>query len=101
MVDAQLRDLAILATLALLFVMTLHLMTLTRHRSELVARLSAADREIEALRTSLADATRPPTQFARMRLRAVAVDRFARLRLAAPRRVRAADGTVRIADRLN
>jgi hypothetical protein len=101
MVDAQLRDLAILATLALLFVMTLHLMTLTRHRSELRARLARADREIDDLRSRLADANRPPTQFARMRLRAVAVDRFARLRLAAPRRLRATGGSVRIADRLN
>jgi hypothetical protein len=99
--DAQLRDLAILATLALLFVMTLHLMTLTRHRTRLEARLDAADREIDLLRTRLADANRPPTQFARMRMRAVAVNRFARLRLAAPRRLRAADGSVRIADRLN
>jgi hypothetical protein len=87
-VDVQLRDLAILATLGLLFVMTLELMSLTRERRALDARLAAAHREISALRDRLIEANRPPTQFARMRMRAVAVDRFARLRLATPRRRR-------------
>jgi hypothetical protein len=87
-VDVELRDLAVLATLALLFVMTLELMALTRERRALDARLAAAHREISGLRERLVEANRPPTQFARMRMRAVAVDRFARLRLATPRRRR-------------
>lgn len=60
-------------------------------RRQLERQLADAHAEIDALRARLAEATRPPTQFARMHMRAVAVDRFARLRLAAPRRGRLTD----------
>jgi hypothetical protein len=88
-VDAQLRELAVLAVLACLFVVT-HYVVSTRiaRQRELESRLDAARAEIAALRARLTDATRPPTQFARMRIRQVAVNRFARLSLAAPRRSR-------------
>jgi hypothetical protein len=57
-------------------------------RRELEAQLAEASAEIRELRASLAEATRPPTLFARMRMHERAVDRFARLRRATPRRVR-------------
>ncbi len=85
--DAQLREIVVLATLACLFVVTHHVIS---HRiaqqHELESKLDAARAEIASLRSRLTDATRPPTQFARMHMREVAVDRFVRLRLARPRR---------------
>jgi hypothetical protein len=57
-------------------------------RRELEAELADASAEIHQLRAALAEATRPPTLFARMRMHERAVDRFARLRRATPRRVR-------------
>lgn len=87
--DIPPRDLAFLATFALLFAFTLELLALVRHRRDLEARLADAHAEIDALRERLADATRPPTLYARMHLREVAVNRFARLSLAIPRRSRA------------
>ena len=92
MVDSHLRDLAILLTMAWLFTLTLYVVQrrVARER-DLEEELGAAHTEIAALRTRLAEATRPPTQFARTHMREVAVDRFARLRLAAPRRTRAAE----------
>jgi hypothetical protein len=88
-VDADVRELAILAALACLFVVTHYVVSarVARQR-ELESRLDAARAEIAALRSRLTDATRPPTQFARMRMRQVAVNRFARLSLATPRRPR-------------
>lgn len=53
----------------------------TRQR-ELEAELADAHAEIERLRSRLDDVTRPPVQFARMRVREAAVDRLVRLRLA-------------------
>jgi hypothetical protein len=85
-VDAPLPALALLAMIALLFVAVLQLMLIARYRRMLETQLFEANTTIRALRARLDEATRPPTQFARMRLRRVAVDRFARLRLAAPRR---------------
>jgi len=87
--DPHLRDLAILMAMAWLFTLTLYLLNrrVARQR-ELEEELGAAHTEIASLRTRLAEATRPPTQFARTHMREVAVDRFARLRLAAPRRAR-------------
>ena len=87
--DPHLRDLAILMAMAWLFTFTLYLLNrrVARQR-ELEEELGAAHTEIASLRTRLAEATRPPTQFARTHMREVAVDRFARLRLAAPRRAR-------------
>jgi hypothetical protein len=90
-VDAPLRDLAALATIALLFVAVGQVMVLARHRRELEARLTRADAEIEALRLHLDEATRPPMQFARMRMRERAMYRFGRLRRAVPRRSRMPD----------
>ncbi|HEY6608437.1 MAG TPA: hypothetical protein VI277_04495 [Candidatus Limnocylindria bacterium] len=87
--DDQMRVLAALAVLACLFVVTHHVLSVRIARQrELESRLDDARAEIAALRVRLADATRPPTQFARMHMRGVAVDRFVRLRLAAPRRAR-------------
>ena len=86
--EAPAQALAALATIALLFAAVVQVMLLARHRREVEARLAKAHAEMEALRARLAEATRPPTQFARMRLRESAVDRFARLRRAAPRRTR-------------
>ena len=86
--EAPAQALAALATIALLFAAVVQVMLLARHRREVEARLAKAHAETEALRARLAEATRPPTQFARMRLRESAVDRFARLRRAAPRRTR-------------
>ena len=51
-------------------------------RKRLEAELARADAEIARLRALLADATRAPTQFARMRQREVAMRRLGRLRLA-------------------
>jgi hypothetical protein len=88
-VDAQLRDIAFLAALACLFIVTHYVLSarIARQR-ELESRLDAARAEIAALRARLTDATQPPTQFARMQMRGAAVDRFVRLRLAVPRRTR-------------
>jgi hypothetical protein len=85
-VDAPLPGLALLAIIALLFVSVVQVMRIARYRQSLEAELVDAQATIRSLRRRLDDATRPPTQFARMRLRRVAVDRFARLRLAAPPR---------------
>ena len=89
MVDPHLRDLAILLTVAWLFTLTLYVLSrrVARER-ELEEELGAAHTEIASLRLRLTEATRPPTQFARTHMREVAIDRFARLRLAAPRRAR-------------
>ncbi|MEA2651836.1 MAG: hypothetical protein QOI85_1557 [Chloroflexota bacterium] len=86
------RDLIILAATTLFFVLTLYVLSLRVVRErDLEAQLDRARAQIASLRTDLRDATRPPAQFARMRMRQVAVHRFARLRLAAPRRTRVAD----------
>ena len=87
--DPHLRDISILLAMGWLFTLTLYLLTrrVARER-ELEEELGAAHTEIAVLRTRLLDATRPPTQFARTYMREVAVDRFARLRLAAPHRSR-------------
>lgn len=89
--EAPARDLAALATIALLFAAVVQVMLLARHRRRIEARLDQAHAEMDALRERLAEATRPPAQFARMRLRESAVYRFARLRRAAPRRSRLTD----------
>ena len=90
--DPYLRDLIILAATTLFFVLTLYVLSLRVARErELEAQLERARAEISSLRTDLRDATRPPTQVARMRMRQVAVNRFGRLRLAAPRRTRVTD----------
>lgn len=90
--DPYARDLIILFATTLFFVLTLYVLRLRVARArELEARLDDARVEIASLRADLRDATRPPAQFARMRMREVAVHRFARLRLAAPRRARIAD----------
>ena len=83
--EAPARDLAALATIALLVAAVVQVMLLARHRREVEARLERANTEVDALRERLAEATRPPAQFARMRLRETAVYRFARLRRAVPR----------------
>jgi cytochrome c-type biogenesis protein CcmH/NrfG len=85
-VEAPARDLAALATIALLFASVVQTMLLVRHRREIEARLERTQTEMDALRERLAEVTRPPAQFARMRLRESAVFRFARLRRAVPRR---------------
>jgi membrane protein implicated in regulation of membrane protease activity len=84
-VDAPAQVLAALATIALLFAAVVQVMLLARHRREVEAHLDQVNAEMDALRERLAEATRPPTQFARMRLRESAVYRFARLRRAVPR----------------
>ena len=89
--EAPVRDLAALATIVLLFVAVVQVMLLARHRRELEARLSRANSEMDSLHRRLAEATRPPVQFARMRLRERAIDRFGRLRRAVPRRSRLRD----------
>ena len=86
--EAPVRDLAVLATIALLFVAVVQVIVLARQRRDLEGRLSRAHAEMKALHLRLADATRPPTQFARMRLREGAIYRFGRLRRAVPRRSR-------------
>jgi len=94
------RDLIILSVTTLVFVLTLYILSLRVARQrELEAQVDDAYTEIASLRARLIEATRPPAQFARMRMRQVAVDRFARLRLAAPRRTRIADPD-RIRDRI-
>ena len=87
------RDLAALATVALLVAAVLQAMLLARHRREVEARLDRAHADLDTMRERLAEATRPPAQFARMHLRETAVSRFARLRRAAPRRSRLTDVT--------
>jgi len=88
-VDARLSEIAFLAALAcLLFVIHYVLSARIARQRELESRLDAARAEIATLRARLTDATRPPTQFARMHMRGIAVDRFLRLRLAEPRRTR-------------
>ena len=96
--EAPVRDLAVLATIALLFVAVVQVMLLARHRRELEARLGRAHADLDALRERLDEATRPPTQFARMRLRERAVNRFGRLRRAVPRRSRVRDASVSVGD---
>ena len=96
--EASARDLAVLATLALLFLAVVHVMVIARHRRELEERLGRAHAEMDILRLRLDEATRPPAQFARMRLRERAVSRFGRLRRAAPRRSRVPDLTEGIRD---
>ncbi|HYI65813.1 MAG TPA: hypothetical protein VEW95_02700 [Candidatus Limnocylindrales bacterium] len=99
LVDTQLRDLIILSATTVVFVLTLYILSLRVARQRaLEAQLDDAYDEIASLRARLAEATRPPTQFARMRMRQVAVNRFGRLRLAAPRRTRITDQD-RIPDR--
>ena len=85
------QALATLATIALLSAAVVMVMRLAQHRRDVEARLDHAHAEIDALRELLADATRPPTQFARTRMREGAVYRFARLRRAVPRRPRTAE----------
>jgi hypothetical protein len=51
-------------------------------RRRLEEELVRADAEIFRLRAQLADATRPPTQYARMREREVAIRRLRRLQIA-------------------
>jgi hypothetical protein len=92
------RDLAVLATIALLFVAVVQVMLLARHRRELESRLSRARAEMDLLHRQLADATRPPVQFARMRLRERAVSRFGRLGRAVPRRSRTPASTEGVRD---
>ena len=87
-VDAPAQAIAALATIGLLTAAVVQVMLLARHRREVEARLDQAYAEMDTLRERLAEATRPPAQFARMRLRESAVDRFARLRRAVPRRTR-------------
>lgn len=91
--EAPAQALAALATIALLSAAVVQVMLLARHRREVEARLERAHAEMDALRERLAEATRPPAQFAQMRLRDSAVHRFARLRRAVPRRSRLADVT--------
>ena len=91
--EAPARDLAALATIALLFAAVLQVMLLARHRREIEARLERARTEMDTLRERLDEATRPPAQFARMRLRESAVYRFARLRRAVPDHSRLTDVT--------
>jgi hypothetical protein len=90
-VDPQLRDLAALAVVGLLFVAVALVMAVARQQRTLESQLAEARSEIDALHDRLTEATRPPTQFARMHLRDVALERFARLRLAVPRRSDAPD----------
>ena len=95
-VEAPVRDLAILAMIALLFVAVVLVMLVERQRRALEERLRAARAETDNLRLRLADATRPPTQFARLRLREGAVQRFARLRRAVPHRTRPPSAAERV-----
>ena len=86
--DAPAQAIAALATIGLLTAAVVQVMLLARYRRDVEARLDQAYAEMDTLRARLAEATRPPAQFARMRLRESAVDRFARLRRAVPRRTR-------------
>ena len=63
-------------------------------RRRLEEELVRTDAEIRRLRQLLAEATRPPTQFARMREREVALRRLTRLRIAGEGR-HARDRTLR------
>lgn len=94
--EAPLPVLAVLATIALLFFAVVQVIVLARQRRELEAHLIRTQAEVKALRLRLADATRPPTQFARMRLRERAISRFGRLRRAVPRRNRPQDQDVHV-----
>jgi hypothetical protein len=67
--DTSAQALAILAIIALLSAAIVQVMLLARHRRRLEDRLGIAHEEIERMRGRLAEATRPSTQFARMRLR--------------------------------
>lgn len=96
--DPQLRDPAVIAVIGLLFLAVVQVMALARHRHDLETRLAAAHDEIASLRDRLAEETRPPTQFARMHLRDVALERFARLRLAVPRHPAARDPVLGVID---
>ena len=96
--DPQLRDLAVLAVIGLLFLAVVQVLALARRRQHLEDRLAAAHIEIVSLRDRLAEETRPPTQFARMHLRDVALERFARLRLAVPRHPGARDPVLSVID---
>lgn len=89
--DPQLRDLAALGVVGLLIVAVVLVLAVERQQRALEAQLAEARSEIDALHHRLTEATRPPTQFARMHLRDVALERFARLRLAVPRRSGAPD----------
>ena len=91
--EAPARDLAALATIALLVAAVLQVMLLARHRREVEARLDEAHDELDLVRERLAEATRPSAQFARMHLRETAVFRIARLRRAMPYRRRLTDVT--------
>jgi hypothetical protein len=84
----SLQVLGILSTIALLFVAVVLVMVVAYHHRRLEARLDEALAEMASLRSRLDDATRPPVQFARMRLREEGLYRFARLRRAIPRRGR-------------
>ena len=97
-VDPLLRDLAALAVIALLSIAVIQVMALARHRRAMEAQLAEAHAEIDALRDRLAEETLPPTQFARMHLRDVALERFARLRLAVPRHGHAGDPVLSVVD---
>ena len=97
-VDPLLRDLAALAVIALLSLAVVQVLALARHRRAMEAQLAEARAEIDALRNRLAEETLPPTRFARMHLRDVALERFARLRLAVPRHGGAADPVLSVGD---
>jgi hypothetical protein len=77
-VTARLRDMALLRGL----VDSIDELTGRARRRRLEEELVRADAEIWRLRQLLAEATRPPTQFARMREREVALRRLTRLRVA-------------------
>ena len=96
--EAPVRELGVLAMIALLFMAVVLVIVLARQRRNLEERLHSARAEVKALRLTLADATRPPTQFARMRLRESAMYRFGRLRRADPRRRRMPDPTETVRD---
>ena len=64
------------------FVAWLDEVTGRARRRRLEEELARTDAEIARLRQLLAEATRPPTQFARMREREVALRRLTRLRIA-------------------
>lgn len=96
--DAPVRDLAVLVTIALLFGAVVQVLLVARHRRELEERLSRANAEMDRLHRQLAEANRPPVQFARMRLREAAVYRIGRLRRAVPRRSRAPEFTHSVRD---
>lgn len=84
--DVQLPGSVLLAIIALLCTAVVQAMLMARYRRTLECRLDEAHATIRALNAQLHEATQPPAQFARSRLRHLAVDRFIRLRLAAPRR---------------